>query len=270
MQHKHFSKSVLKALAFGLILTGAVFCFTGSSKDVMAQEIDTTTVKAVAVSDTYKYDMNDTITVDGVVKVRVGEGNAYVDKSKVFMDGVSVAKLTTEYNIRVVADNNTLRFPDQQPVFDTTANRVMVPIRTIAETLGFNVLWDAATQTVTFKSDEVTAVMTINSKTLTINGVASQMNVAPIIYGGRTIVPVRFVAETFGCDVTWDATSKVVRIDTEGTGTVTGSDDTTVEEYYYTKDIDADGIPDWKDTYVAIPGNGTPLEQMLELVTDGM
>lgn len=38
------------------------------------------------------------------------------------------------------------------------------------------------------------------------------MDVAPIIINSRTLIPARFVAEAFDCDVEWNGTSQIVEI----------------------------------------------------------
>ena len=54
----------------------------------------------------------------------------------------------------MTVDGNALTF-DQQPIMDS--DRVMVPIRTIFEALGYTVDWDQATQTGTATRTETTA-----------------------------------------------------------------------------------------------------------------
>ena len=88
----------------------------------------------------------------------------------------------------------------------------MVPIRFIAETLGFTVDWNEATQTVTMTDGKTTIVLTIGSTTMYINGKAKIMDVAPEISNDRTCVPVRFVAEGFGGVVGWEDATQMVTI----------------------------------------------------------
>ena len=59
-----------------------------------------------------------------------------------------------------------------------------------------------ATLKLKFVEDEKVQ-LTIDSKTLLKNGVASQMDVAPTIVNERTMVPVRFIAEALGGTVDW-------------------------------------------------------------------
>ncbi|MEW6770993.1 MAG: copper amine oxidase N-terminal domain-containing protein, partial [Bacillota bacterium] len=96
-----------------------------------------------------------------------------------------------------------------------TNSRTYVPVRYLAYALGVadkDILWDAKTRTVTLTLDGVTLRLAIGSKTLYVNGVAKQMDVAPVIRKGRTYLPARWVAEAFGYEVHWDAGTKTVLV----------------------------------------------------------
>ncbi len=82
-------------------------------------------------------------------------------------------------------------------------NRLLVPLRAISQLLNAKVAWNGATQTITVQSGSTTVQMQVGSTTYTINGKASTMPVAPIISRGRTLVPVRFLAQALGERVTW-------------------------------------------------------------------
>ena len=94
-------------------------------------------------------------------------------------------------------------------------DRTFVPIRFIAETLGFKVTWDEATETVTMTDGKTTIVLTIGSTTMYIDGKAKIMDVAPELTDDRTFVPVRFVAEGFGGVVGWEDATQMVTITIE-------------------------------------------------------
>jgi hypothetical protein len=57
--------------------------------------------------------------------------------------------------------------------------------------------------------------MVIDSPNVTINSLASKIDVAPVIVNGRTLVPARFLAETFDAQVGWDGTNRIVTITTQ-------------------------------------------------------
>lgn len=86
-----------------------------------------------------------------------------------------------------------------------SAWRTMVPARILAETFGGTVEFDEVdgVQTVSIVNGDTTIEMTVGSADYTINGVAAKaMDTEPVIVDGRTYVPVRFVAEGLGLDVT--------------------------------------------------------------------
>lgn len=94
--------------------------------------------------------------------------------------------------------------------------RTMVPVRVVAETLGSTVDWDAETKTVTFTQGIMTASMVVGDTKLTVavDNVVSDMavDVPASIINSRTMVPIRFLSETFGYGVEWDAETKTVNV----------------------------------------------------------
>jgi hypothetical protein len=55
-------------------------------------------------------------------------------------------------------------------------------------------------------------VLTIGSDIVTVDGQATSIDAAPEIVAGRTFVPIRFIAETFGSTVTWIPATRSVTI----------------------------------------------------------
>jgi len=90
--------------------------------------------------------------------------------------------------------------------------RTMVPMRVIFEAMGASVSWNASTRTITATRGSTTVQTTIGSRTIRINGAARTIDVAPVVIGGRTLVPVRFISEAFGYDVRWDGNELLVAI----------------------------------------------------------
>ncbi len=88
--------------------------------------------------------------------------------------------------------------------------RTLVPMRAIFETLGAQVHWDDATSTIRAYRREDAIVLELGNRTAWVNGPSRQLDVAPVAIGGRTMVPLRFVAEALGAQVAWvDATRTV-------------------------------------------------------------
>lgn len=89
----------------------------------------------------------------------------------------------------------------------------MLPLRFIGEALSVSVSWDNASKTVTCKNSAKTVVLPVGGKTAKIDGQDYVMPCAPLIKEGRVLTPTRFIAEAFGCLVTWEGTQKKVDIE---------------------------------------------------------
>ncbi|MFU2158929.1 stalk domain-containing protein, partial [Caldisericum sp. AR60] len=101
---------------------------------------------------------------------------------------------------------------DQAPVI--VNGRTLVPIRFISEAFGSTVEWNGSTREVTIKLLNNTIVLKIDSPTATVNGYTVYLDAPATIIKqtGRTVVPLRFVSDSLGADVTWNATDKSVTV----------------------------------------------------------
>lgn len=109
-------------------------------------------------------------------------------------------------------------------------DRTLVPIRAIIEAMGGTVGWEQETQTATlnYGSDEIRLV--IDSTTAYLNGAAHTLDTAPTIINDHTMLPIRFIAESFKFDVDWTQETQTVTIIKKAengmTSAVTPSEDT--------------------------------------------
>lgn len=90
--------------------------------------------------------------------------------------------------------------------------RTLVPIRAIIEAMGGSVGWNAekAEVTLTFKNDVIKLV--INSDVAYLNDTQSTLDVAPTIMNERTMLPIRYIAESFKFDVNWDDAQRIITV----------------------------------------------------------
>lgn len=112
-------------------------------------------------------------------------------------------------SISVEVDDRKVYF-DQEPIIYN--DRTMVPMRKIFEALGADVTWNANTQTVTGQKGDRAVRVTIGQKMMYVNSKAVELDTAPFILSGRTLVPARAIAEGLGCTVDWDGRYRVVSI----------------------------------------------------------
>ncbi len=110
------------------------------------------------------------------------------------------AAVDASATISVVLNGNTLQF-DVNPARDKATGRVLVPMRRIFEALGATVSWNGDLQQVTAVQGNISVQLTIGQKTATVGSARVELDVAPLIVDGRTLVPLRFVSETLGAIV---------------------------------------------------------------------
>ena len=94
----------------------------------------------------------------------------------------------------------------------------MVPIRVITEAFGAVVDWNEAEQSITITYSGVVMRLVVGSIEATINGQTLTMLSPPEVYNDRTMVPLRFISENFGADVSYDAATDSVLVVKESFG----------------------------------------------------
>ncbi len=90
--------------------------------------------------------------------------------------------------------------------------RTLVPIPAIVEQMGGTVSWDESSKAVGLSADGKNLQLIIDSTVAYINGSAYELDVAPTIINGRTMLPIRFVAENFNYNVGWNGETSVITI----------------------------------------------------------
>ncbi|MFM9331688.1 stalk domain-containing protein [Paenibacillus mesotrionivorans] len=120
---------------------------------------------------------------------------------------------TVKKEIRIRLDEREVLLP----VYPTLLNNVtMLPMRNLFELLGASINWEAASQSVTGSKEGKKVSTTVGSTTAIVNGATVVLDEAPIIRDGYTMVPLRFIAETFGYDVAWDPEGMIIELNRSG------------------------------------------------------
>lgn len=123
----------------------------------------------------------------------------------IFFSAVSSTFATPKVDLFV---NNAQVNPDS-PAYISSTNRTMVPISFVSQAFGFNTTWNGKTQEVKVEADGTVVVLTIGSKYAVVNGQRVEVDpgrgTAPVIRNSRTMVPVSFIASSFGVEVKWTA-----------------------------------------------------------------
>ena len=153
--------------------------------------------------------------------------------------GIFTTTALAANDVTVTVDGEEVVFAAQGPV--VADGRVLVPVRGVFETLGFDVDWDAESQTATLTtsrpvvlwafveqyntlvSNDIEVVITVGSDSFTVTKSLNEvfeeieLEVPAQIIGGSTMLPIRAVLEAVGNYVSWnEATSTVAVRDLSG------------------------------------------------------
>lgn len=140
--------------------------------------------------------------------------NDIQDYNKLFIDN-EVMKITTndytniEKEITVLINNNKVEF-DQPPYIENGTTRV--PMRKIFESLGAEVKYEAAAKKITAVKENTIVELVTGSSTALINGESTSLTEPVVNKNGFTMVPLRFVAEALGAEVSWDGSNRIITI----------------------------------------------------------
>lgn len=91
-------------------------------------------------------------------------------------------------------------------------DRTLVPVRAIIETMGGSVNWDEETQTALLELGGDIITLTLGSQTAFFNETSHTLDVTPVSINDRTMLPIRFIAESFQFDVEWDGETQTITI----------------------------------------------------------
>lgn len=131
--------------------------------------------------------------------------------------------------------------------------RTLIPVRAVTEAMGGKVKWDDTTSSAILTLNQNTVILTVGSNVAYLNGEKKMLDVCPGIIEDRTMIPIRFLAESFGFGVAWDGNTGSIYIVRE----VLSPD-----EYNFI----AEKIPDYaEDAYAVINGN-VPLFKEYEMI----
>jgi len=113
----------------------------------------------------------------------------------------------------------------------------LVPLRVITEAFGATVGWDGDTQTVTLDYPNVNIILQIGNPIAEVNGKAQTLLAAPELPESSTMVPLRFISETFGATVSYDEATEAILVvkeaDSEGDTVVGAITTARIGDSYY-------------------------------------
>ncbi|MBA2943014.1 hypothetical protein HZF08_32630 [Paenibacillus sp. CGMCC 1.16610] len=109
----------------------------------------------------------------------------------------------------VLSPNIFIKF-DAPPVIIN--GQAYLPIRSVSESFGAAVDWDQDTLTVTVSTEYRTITSRISEDKAYVDGDPVQIDGPALLLEGRTYVPLRFIAESLGLQVDWNAPTQIIQI----------------------------------------------------------
>lgn len=96
----------------------------------------------------------------------------------------------------------------------SVGGRTMVPLRAIFEKLQADVKWDGETRTITATKGSTTIKLVINDVNAQVDTKPVTLDVPPMLIDEATYVPIRFVSESLGAQVSFDSTRNIAFVQT--------------------------------------------------------
>lgn len=124
------------------------------------------------------------------------------------------AQVVVEQQITITVDQNEVH-SDVPPIM--VQNQTLVPVRSIFTALNAQVDWYPSTRRVHVVGNNKDIWVGIGVPHADVNNVEVPLSVPPMIYQGRTMVPIRFMAETLGATVSWNPDTQQITILTQRT-----------------------------------------------------
>jgi hypothetical protein len=121
------------------------------------------------------------------------------------------AKLSLTINKKTALVDGKKMQLDQAPI--VIKGVTYLPARFVADALGGSTLWNQTVKQVSiFRGDKLMELW-FNQNEYVLNGQRYASVTAPMVIGGRTMVPVRLVSEKLGLKVGWDQKTQSVTIE---------------------------------------------------------
>lgn len=112
----------------------------------------------------------------------------------------------------MTVNGNDIPIDEQGTVPVIINDRTLLPVRAVVEQMGGTVGWNGETREVTLTCAEDEIKLTIDSTKALLNGEVQTLDTAPTVINDRTMLPIRFIAESFNFSVLWNGDEQAVTI----------------------------------------------------------
>jgi hypothetical protein len=192
--------------------------FIGDQKGTLKPNVPWITVKPDSFSGVKQIDVSITVIASAMPAGESFEGEIAILGSDTCKDTkISVTaktekdiqvKLTINSKNAIINGNKTnLDVPPQ-----TIKGNTMVPLRFIAEAFGCQVNWNASEKKITINRGSFEMFLWMDKTKALVNGQERTLKAPPTSVKGKTLVPLRFIAEAFGATVNFNSKTQEIDI----------------------------------------------------------
>ena len=133
----------------------------------------------------------------------------------IFMMFICLPAYAADTDIKVLVNGKMVE--SDAPALNVQGS-VMLPFRAILNAIGVTdneIEWRAKSQSMEIRHNNRYVFLAIGNRGAVVDTGMTMLGVAPFINEGRTMIPIRFIAEAFGADVQWDGDTSTVKIKTK-------------------------------------------------------
>lgn len=120
--------------------------------------------------------------------------------------------------------------------------RTLVPVRGVFEELGFNVIWDAETQTAFLADSNYTVKIQKGAGTFTTNTKIITPEIPQQVISDSFYLPLRAIADSIGAETEWDNDNKIAIIHYNDKTAFVFCGNVTSNEYFSHNDLNSDNV----------------------------
>lgn len=151
--------------------------------------------------------LKDNSILDKSIKAlpKINADGIYAEASKIVRKNLD----SKNKKISILLNNKILNLSIDPVII---SSKTMVPLRSIADNFGAKTDWNDKEKSITITLNDIKLVMYINNKVASINSTKKTLEVAPTLVNEKTMVPMRFIIEALGGDVSWIDSTKTASI----------------------------------------------------------
>jgi hypothetical protein len=157
--------------------------------------------------------------VDSIAKIIVNS----IGSVNIFSDVLGLITIGDKQQPIKVLNNNKELYLSTNPVVKDGFS--LVPLREIFEELGATVKWNQEDHSITANKNDTQIIIHIDSLIAQKNNTNLNLDIAPTIIDNKTMVPLRFIGESFGRIIHWDGINKEINLSNSDSAIILKSND---------------------------------------------